>query len=102
MNFLNKYSHPKNIRFDSFKYSLNLAQSRNLKIVVETGSSRGKMKFIFFSRYNWKDGMSTLIFCEYTKHVNGKLFSCDINPKNIKFAKTIYVKNRSYWCWTSW
>ena len=56
MNFINKYSHPKNKRFYSFKYSLDLAKSRDLKTVVETGTSRGKKKFLFFSKYNWKDG----------------------------------------------
>ena len=96
MNFINKYSHPKNKRFYSFKYSLDLAKSRDLKTVVETGTSRGKKKFLFFSKYNWKDGMSTLIFCEYVKHVNGKLFSCDINPQNIKFAKKFTKEFNNY------
>jgi len=87
MDFLNKYSHPKNKRFGSFKKALETAESRNLKIIVETGTSRGKKKFLFFSKYNWKDGMSTLIFCDYAKHINGRLFSCDINSQNIKFYK---------------
>ena len=53
-------------------------------------------KFLFFSKYNWKDGMSTLIFCEYAKHVNGKLFSCDINSQNIKYAKRSTKKFINY------
>ena len=45
--FLEKYKHPKNIRFDSFYKSLSFAKSRNLKIFVETGTSRGIYKFFF-------------------------------------------------------
>ena len=40
--------------------------------------------------------MSTLIFCEYAKHVNGKLFSCDINSQNIKYAKRSTKKFINY------
>ena len=83
MNFLNKYDNPKNIRFNSFKFALEEAFKRNLKVIVETGVSRGKQKFIFFSKMNWKDGMSSLIFSEYAKYVDGHLHACDINPKNI-------------------
>ena len=87
MKFLDKYDNPKNIRFNSFKFALEEAFKRNLKVIVETGVSRGKQKFIFFSKMNWKDGMSSLIFSEYAKYVDGHLHACDINPKNIKNAK---------------
>ena len=36
MFFLNKYNIPKNIRFNSFKFALEEAFRRNLKIIVET------------------------------------------------------------------
>ena len=87
MFFLNKYNIPKNIRFNSFKFALEEAFRRNLKIIVETGVARGKQKFLFFSKSNWKDGMSTLIFSEYARYVDGHLHACDINPRNIKYAK---------------
>ena len=96
LNFLLKYNNKKNIRYDSFFKSLSIANSRNLKTFVETGTMRGKRKFLFFSKYNWKDGMSTLIFCEYAKQVNGKLFSCDINSQNIKYAKRSTKKFINY------
>ena len=96
LNFLLKYNNKKNIRYDSFFKSLSIANARNLKTFVETGTMRGKRKFLFFSKYNWKDGMSTLIFCEYAKHVNGKLFSCDINSQNIKYAKRTTKKFINY------
>ena len=87
MLFLNKYNIQKNIRFNSFKIALEEAFRRNLKIIVETGVARGKQKFLFFSKSNWKDGMSTLIFSEYVRYVEGHLYACDINPRNIRNAK---------------
>jgi len=87
MLFLNKYKNPKNIRFNSFKFALEEAFRRNLKIIVETGVARGKEKFFFFLKANWKDGLSTLILSEYAKYVNGHLHACDINPRSIKNAK---------------
>ena len=73
MNFLDNYKHPKNIRFDSFKLALMEAHKRNHKILVETGVSRGKQKFWFFSKINWKDGMSTMIFSDFVKDVDGHM-----------------------------
>ncbi len=96
MEFINKYNHPKNIRFESFKFTLFEAKKRGLKTVVETGCARGKTKFIFFSKINWKDGMSTMIFSDYAKHVNGKLTTCDIEKKNIKNAKKFVKNNRDF------
>ena len=96
MEFLKKYDHPKNIRFESFKFAILEAQRRGLKIIVETGCSRGKKNFIFFSKINWKDGMSTMIFSDYAKFVNGKLISCDIEKKNISNAKKFVKENSGF------
>jgi len=96
MNFLENYNHPKNFRFASFKFALLEAQKRNLKTLVETGCSRGKVKFIFFSKINWKDGMSTMIFSDYAKFMNGNLTTCDIEKKNIENAKKFVKKNLDY------
>ena len=96
MLFLNKYNIPKNIRFNSFKIALEEAFRRNLKIIVETGVARGKQKFLFFSKPNWKDGMSTLIFSEYARYVDGRLYACDINPRNIKNAKKFTSKFKQH------
>jgi hypothetical protein len=96
MNFLEKYNNKKNIRFDSFKFALTEAKNRGLKTLVETGCARGKTKFIFFSKKNWKDGMSTIIFSDYVKHVNGFLTTCDIEAKNIANAKKFVAKNKEY------
>ena len=87
LKFIEKYKHPKNIRYESFYKALSIAYKRNHKIIVETGTSRGKKKFFFFSKFNWKDGMSTLLFAEYVNLVNGKLYSCDLLKKNIDNAK---------------
>ena len=91
MFFLNKYNVKKNIRFNSFKFALEEAFRRNLKIIVETGVARGKQKFLFFSKANWKDGMSTLVFSEYACYVDGHLYACDINPTSIKMQKNLLI-----------
>jgi len=96
MNFLDFYKHPKNIRFESFKFAIFEAKKRNHKIIVETGVARGKIKFLFFSKINWKDGMSTMIFSDYAKYVNGELHSCDISQANVLNAKKFVKKNLGY------
>ncbi len=95
MNFLNKFNNEKNIRYSSFKFVLQLAKKRNLKNIIETGTSRGKIKLFFFKKFNWKDGMSTIMFAEYARFINGKLHTCDISKKNIENAKkfTSYLKD---------
>jgi len=96
MNFLDFYKHPKNIRFESFKFAIFEAKKRNHKIIVETGVARGKIKFLFFSKINWKDGMSTMIFSDYAKYVNGELHSCDISQANVLNAKKFVKKNKLF------
>ena len=75
-----------NIRFPLFKKTIEISIKRKHKVIVETGTSRGKKKFFFFKKFNWKDGMSTIIFSEYAKFANGKLHSCDLSKENIKNA----------------
>jgi hypothetical protein len=99
MNFLKKYDDKKNIRFPSFEFALIEANKRGLKNIVETGTARGKVKFFFFKKYNWKDGMSTIMFVEYAKYVDGMLHTCDISAKNIENAKDFtkeFSKNITY------
>ena len=96
MKFLDKYNNSKNVRFTLFKKTLEIAISRGSKIIVETGTSRGKKKFLFFKKFNWKDGMSTLIFSEFAQFVQGELHSCDISEKNINNAKDFTKKYTDY------
>ena len=96
MNFLDKYKNIKNIRFNSFEETLKISFERGLKTIVETGTSRGKIKFFFIKKYNWKDGMSTPIFAEYAKVINGKLHTCDISRENIINAKKFTKKFSKY------
>ena len=92
MKFLEKYNNKKNIRFDSFKKTIKLCIERRFKTIVETGTARGKIKFFFIKNYNWKDGMSTIIFAEYAYNINGILHTCDISQNNIKNAKAFTKK----------
>jgi hypothetical protein len=96
MHFLNKFDNLKNIRFESFKKTFEISKKRNLKIIVETGTSRGKIKFFFLKRYNWKDGMSTIMFAEYAKYQKGFLYTCDISESNINNAKKFTKKFSDY------
>ena len=96
MKFLKNYDNPKNIRFKSFEFALLEANRRNHKILVETGVARGKIKFIFFRKINWLDGMSTLLFSDYANFINGHVYSCDINKKNINNAKKFTKKNSNF------
>jgi len=91
MFFLNKYNVPKNIRFNSFKFALEEAFRRNLKIIVETGVARGKQNFLFFSKVNWKDGMSTLIFSEYARYVDGHLYAWTLIQETLKTQKNLLI-----------
>ena len=92
MKFLEKYNNSKNIRFNLFKRTLEIAKARGSKIIVETGTARGKSKFFFFKKFNWKDGMSTIMFSEFAHFMKGKLHSCDISENNIKNAKEFTKK----------
>ena len=96
MNFLEKYDNEKNIRFDSFKKTLEICLKRDIKNIVETGTARGKIKFFFIRKYNWKDGMSTIMFAEYAKSINGKLHTCDISKENIENAKKFTKSFKNY------
>ena len=96
MNFLQKYNHKKNTRFKSFEFALNEAKKRNHKTLVETGVARGKVKFFLFTKINWKDGMSTMIFSDYAKNVGGSLYTCDIESKNINNAKKFCKQNVNF------
>ena len=96
MKFLNQFNNPKNIRFDSFKKTFEICEVRSLKVIVETGTSRGKIKFFFFKKYNWKDGMSTIMFAEYVKNNDGILYTCDISELNINSAKKFTKKFSTY------
>jgi len=96
IEFLKKYNNKKNIRYESFEFTLKEALKRNLKNIVETGTSRGKIKFFFFRKLNWKDGMSTIIFSEYAKNNNGHLYTCDISKENIVSAKKFTKKFKKF------
>jgi|TARA_B100001964_G_scaffold72961_1_gene82697 hypothetical protein len=100
MKFLKKFEHSKNIRFDMFKKVFDISFKRKHKTIVETGTARGKIKFFFIKKYNWKDGMSTIMFADFAKYINGHLHTCDISKKNIdnskKFTK-FYSKYISYY-----
>ena len=93
MEWFKKYEDKLGIRYKTFYKLFSLAIDRELKNIVETGTSRGKDKFYYLRpRVNWKDGMSTIIFAEYVKLQKGQLWTCDIDAKNIRNASH-FLKN---------
>jgi hypothetical protein len=96
MQFLKKYNNVKNFKFNSFEFALNEAAKRNHKVIVETGVARGKIKFFIFTKINWKDGMSTMMFSDYARYHNGELYSCDISQKNVNNAKKFTKQNKEF------
>ena len=100
MIFLNKFNNKKNIRFSSFEKTLQISNVRKFRVIVETGTARGKTKFFFIKKYNWKDGMSTPMFAEFAHFINGTLHTCDISKSNIDNAKLFtkkFKKNIQYY-----
>ena len=93
MEWFKKYEDKLGLRYKTFYKLFSIAIDRELKNIVETGTSRGKDKFYYLRpRVNWKDGMSTILFAEYVKLKKGQLWTCDIDAKNIRNA-SYFLKN---------
>ena len=96
MNWFTKYKDKLGVRYPAFEKLFTIAKERDLKIIIETGTARGKSKFYYRRpKINWKDGMSTLLFAEYVKMVNGTFWSCDIDHRNI-FNAYQFTQSLSY------
>ena len=96
MNWFTKYKDLLGIRYQTFQKLFKIAEERELKTVIETGTARGKTKFYYREpKINWKDGMSTLLFAEYVEKVNGTFWSCDIDNQNI-FNAHKFTEKQSY------
>ena len=88
MEWFERYRNKLGVRLDTFELLFRNATERGLKNVVETGTARGKYKFYYFKpKLNWDDGMSTIMFANYSKVIKGNFWSCDIDKKNIKNAQ---------------
>ena len=69
------------IRYDTFRYALQLLNQKSSPVIVETGTSRKGRKGCH------EDGCSTIIFADWVKHHHGEFYSVDISPKYIENAK---------------
>jgi hypothetical protein len=77
-------------RYVTFKRAFELMKERNVKTIVETGTSRyGAMNCI-------KDGCSTILFAEWASQNDAHIYSVDIDPQAIKFAKKSLGSLASY------
>ncbi len=98
MNFINvnswfdqKYKDKSSGRYNTFKCALNLFRQSKGKTIVETGTTRMKD--------DWGAGSSTILFGDYLKTYGGKLYTVDIEPKNIETCKEItkeFAENIEY------
>src|SRR5262245_20140871 len=69
-------------RFSTMYQSLLLAVARNVKTIVETGTSR--------TPGNWVgDGQSTQVFAAFAERYDCKVWTCDIDPAAIEVARSV-------------
>jgi hypothetical protein len=67
-------------RYGTFYQALMLAVARNVKTIVETGTSR--------TPGNWEgDGQSTIVLASFAQRYGCKLWTCDIDPAAIDAAR---------------
>jgi hypothetical protein len=71
------------LRYDSFNRVLYLMEERQVKTIVETGTTRAGWSPGTFGG----DGGSTIIFGEWAMKNNAALFSVDISPEAVLKAK---------------
>lgn len=91
--FEQKYQEKSSNRYVTFKTALNLIhqgrRSPNEELtIVETGTTRFPD--------DWGAGMSTVLFGDYLKHYGGKLYTVDIEPRNIEICKQVTEEFKDY------
>ena len=81
--WIDKYKEQLSIsgRFPTMAKALELFEKMDFDCMVETGTIRLKD--------DWGAGMSTLVFGDFAKSHNRRLYTCDIDPKNIELCKEI-------------
>lgn len=86
-HYLHKKIPKKDKRYPTFICALQLIKERNLKTMIETGTSRCGDK-------NYEgDGGSTIIFSEWAKDYKSEFYSVDINNDYLTQAKTAVQKH---------
>lgn len=67
-------------RYNTFLYALNLMEERHVQTIVETGTARNGLKNCL------GDGCSTMIFGDWARTHNAKLYSVDIDSQSLSNA----------------
>ena len=70
-----------NQRYPTASYMLRLIKDRNVKTIVETGTSRYGISSCT------SDGCSTVLYGEYAQKIGAKLYSVDISGENCVMAR---------------
>lgn len=90
--FENKYKNLLGNRYETFykcfEYLENLQKEKYF--ILETGMAR--------IENNYGDGQSTIMFDEYINYRDGTLYSVDISPEAVAFAKTKVSEKTSLFC----
>lgn len=79
--YLTNRMHVTDKRYPSFLFILRLLEQRRATVLVETGTARNGT-----AHFDW-DGNSTVIFADWAKQNNAKLYTVDISPSAIESAK---------------
>ena len=79
-HYLENRIDPTDRRYESFLLSLQLMQNRDVKTIVETGTTRQGINSFP------SDGGSTILFGNWAADNNAKLYSIDISEKSIEGA----------------
>ena len=87
--FTKSYQHLLGARYQTFYQTLMLAVARNVRNIVETGTTR--------IEGNWAgDGQSTLVFGAFAQRYGCTLWTCDIDEAKIVKARDISAQFASH------
>jgi predicted O-methyltransferase YrrM len=81
-----------NIRYETFSYALKLMKQRNVKTIVETGTTRGvNLKDIFSG-----DGGSTILFADWASKNGAFFYSVDIDANSFANSTQFLLPYKQY------
>ena len=78
---MEKYNNKKNIRFDLFKKTLELALKRNFKTICRNRDFERKKQVFSFFKIKLERWYEYINFSEFANLVQGELHTCDISKK---------------------
>lgn len=86
--FTTKYKDKSSHRFFTFKSALGLLSQQGGKNIVETGTTR--------QVDDWGGGMSTVLFGDFAKHYDCRVWTCDIEPEAMDVCQKVTEEFKDY------